>query len=114
MARVSTHVLDSVAGGHAAGLRCQLFRLGEKRELVFDLETDDEGRFAESVVIGAENSGAEFELVLHAADYFAARGITPAATVKTVVLCFCMDDDKSRYHMPVMLAPHSYSTWWSD
>ena len=53
------------------------------------------------------------ELVLHGADFFAARGIAQATPVKTVVLRFAMDDDRRRYHLPVMLSPHSYSAWWS-
>ena len=73
----------------------------------------DEGRIVESVIIGDENRGAEFELVMHGADYFAAAGLAPDSHFKTVVLRFVMDDDARRYHLPVMLSPHSYSTWWS-
>ncbi len=113
MATVSSHILDSVAGDHAAGIRCQLFQLGEQRRLLFDVSADVEGRIAETVNIDETNRGAEFELVLHGAEYFAARGIEQTAPIKTVVLRLTMDDDERRYHLPVMLSPHSYSTWWS-
>lgn len=113
MATVSSHVLDSVAGDHAAGIRCQLFQLGARRQLLFDVRADAEGRIAEVVTIDAANRGAEFELVVFAADYFAARGIKQDAPVTTVVLRLIMDDDARRYHLPIMLSPHSYSTWWS-
>ncbi len=112
MARISSHILDSVAGDHAAGIRCQLFRLGAVRELVFEVNADDEGRIAETVEIG--EIGAEFELVIHGAEYFAARGVRPPTTVTAVVLRFNLADESQRCHLPVMLAPHSYSTWWSD
>ena len=111
MVTVSSHILDSVAGTHAAGIRCQLFRLGAGRSPVFDVNADGEGRFAESVSLDGEE---QFELVIHAADYFAARGIEPPKTVTTVVLRFTIDAETRRCHLPVMLAPHSYSTWWSD
>ncbi len=111
MARVSSHILDSVAGTHAAGIRCELFRLGPERCRIFDVSADTEGRVAETVKLGEPG---EFELVIHAADYFAARGIGRPTTLTAVVLRFSMDDDTRRYHLPVMLAPHSYSTWWSD
>ena len=114
MARVSSHILDSVGGSHAAGIRCQLFELGAQRRQLFDVSADAEGRIAETVSIGENNRGAEFELVLHAAEYFAARGIEHSAPVKTVVLRLTMDDDERRYHLPVMLSPHSYSTWRSE
>jgi 5-hydroxyisourate hydrolase-like protein (transthyretin family) len=34
------------------------------------------------------------------------------SAMKTVVLRFTMADRNKRYHMPVMLAPHSYSVCW--
>lgn len=110
MATVSSHILDSVSGKSAAGIRCQLFCLvGESRRVVFDVPADAEGRISEAVAVDADDLGSEFELVMHAADYFGATD----AVVRCVVIRLVIDDDDRRYHMPVMLAPHSYSTWWS-
>lgn len=116
MATVSSHILDSVTGADAAGIRCELYRVGETgvREPVFDVRADADGRIGERVKLDGATSGSEFELVLHGADYFRAQGIRPNSKVSVVVLRFRMDDDSKRYHMPVMLAPHSYSTWWSE
>ena len=112
MATVSSHVLDSVAGGHAAGVRVQLFCLeGDARSPVFDQLTDAEGRISEQVEI---DQSAEYELVFHGHDYFAARDLGDTSPVSCVVVRFVMDDDTRRYHIPVMLAPHSYSTWWPE
>ncbi len=113
MATISSHILDSVSGSHAAGIRCQLFRLGEERQLLFDVEADEEGRIAEEVALDADSLGCEFELVLHGAEYFAVRSPETESIVRTVVLRFVMGEDGKRYHLPVMLSPHSYSTWWS-
>ena len=115
MATVSSHILDSVSGKSAVGIRSQLFQLsveGERR-LVFDVNADREGRIAESIEIDDSNRGSEFELVFHGNDYFAAQSLAGDSVVKTVVIRFVMDDDSRRYHLPVMLSPHSYSTWWS-
>ena len=116
MATVSSHILDSVSGLDAAGIRCELFRLRDDgaREPVFDLLADDDGRIGETVTLDDDSSGSEFELVIHGAEYFRAQGVRPNSKVEVVVLRFRMDDDGKRYHMPVMLAPHSYSTWWSE
>ncbi len=116
MATVSSHILDSVSGRDAAGIRCELFRLRADggRVDVFDVLADDDGRIGETVELDDDTSGSEFELVIHGADYFRAQGIRPNSKVEYVVLRFRMDDDAKRYHMPVMLAPHSYSTWWSE
>ncbi len=115
MAKVSSHILDSVGGGHAAGIRCQLFARDGKgaSQLVFDILANAEGRIDETIALDDFDGGGEFELVLHGAEYFAARGIDAGTTVSAVVIRFVMVDDARRYHMPVMLAPHSYSTWWS-
>ena len=113
MATVSSHILDSVSGSHAAGIRCQLFLLGEPKQPLFDVNANDEGRIVETVSIDETNRGAEFELVIHGADYFAGRSSGDDTIVKTVVIRFTIDDDNRRYHLPVMLSPHSYSTWWS-
>lgn len=112
MVTVSSHILDSATGTHAAGIRCQLFCLAPTKRLLFDLDADDEGRIAETVDIGEGESDAEFELVIHGADYFAARGLAAASIVKTVVIRFCMENDGKRYHLPVMLSPHSCACWW--
>ena len=114
MATVSSHVLDSVHGTHAAGIRCILSRIdGQARVTVFDVLADQEGRIAEAVALDAGAASAEFELVLRAADYFTGCGIAAKGCVREVVLRFVMREDR-RYHLPVMLAPNSYSTWWSN
>ena len=111
MAVVSSHILDSVSGASAAGIRCELFRLqgDSSKQVVFDVIADAEGRISESVVVDDSDIGGEFELVMHAAGYFGAE----KAVVPAVVIRFVIDDADKRYHLPVMLAPHSYSTWWS-
>ncbi len=49
MAVVSSHILDSVSGGSAAGIRCELFRLqaDSSKQVVFDVIADAEGRISE-------------------------------------------------------------------
>lgn len=114
MAILSSHILDSVSGRSAVGIRSQLFRLdGSARQLVFDVAADDEGRIAETVEIDDSNRGSEFELVFHGRDYFTGQSLAAGSMVKTVVIRFAMEDNGRRYHMPVMLSPHSFSTWWS-
>ncbi len=112
MATVSSHILDSVSGKSATGIRCQLFRIAgdASRQPVFDVLADAEGRISESVTIDESNIGAEFELVMHAADYFG----TGDVVVPCVVMRLVINDVNRRYHLPVMLSPHSYSTWWSS
>ena len=112
MAIVSSHILDSVSGGSASGIRCELFQLmgDSPKQLVFDVIADHEGRISETISIDSTNLGCQFELVMHAADYFNVE----KAVVESVVIRFVINDGQKRHHLPVMLSPHSYSTWWSE
>ena len=112
MATVSSHLLDSVRGISAAGIRCQLNQLSTVAQprVVFDVTADAEGRISETVAVGDDQLGNDYELLIYAAEYFHAE----KAVVPVVVIRFVIDDAQKRYHMPVMLAAHSYSTWWSS
>ena len=115
MATVTSHILDSVHGTHATGIRCQLFRLEQEggRELVFDVKADQEGRIHEEIEVENATRDAEFELVFHSETYFEMHSISVDSMVETVVIRFNMNDAHKRYHLPLMLSPHSYSAWWS-
>lgn len=108
MATVSSHILDSVTGQSAVGIRVELVCISSEgnRQTVFDILSDKEGRISE--LVDAQDS--EYELIFHLADYFP----VDQPSVAHVVIRFAMHNNDKRYHMPVMLSPHSYSTWWSD
>lgn len=116
MATVSSHILDSVNGNHAAGIRCQLFQLDKQggRELVFDVKADQEGRIMQEVEVENATREADYELVFHSEAYFELHSINAGSMVEYIVIRFNMNDAHKRYHLPLMLSPHSYSTWWSD
>ena len=114
MATISSHVLDSVAGSHAAGIRVQCYLLsGASRTLVFDVKASDEGRITESV--NSVDAAEQYELVFFARDYFAATALpsTGEPAVTEVVMRLSVTNDDAKYHVPVMLSAHSYSVWWS-
>jgi 5-hydroxyisourate hydrolase len=114
MATISSHILDSVSGRSAQGIRCQLNLVNQDqtRQIVFQIAADAEGRIAES--IDSPDTSKEYELIFYAAEYFSSQGLTASVNVRKVVINFEMDDPDKRYHLPIMLAPHSYSTWWSE
>jgi 5-hydroxyisourate hydrolase len=117
MATVSSHILDSVTGGSAVGIRVALYRVSVEsaRQTLFELEADAEGRIIEQVDVSQAPVGSEYELVFHSAEYFASRSLAVEknAVMKTVVIRFTMTDAEKRYHLPIMLSPHSYSVWSS-
>ena len=51
-----------------------------------------------------------YEVVFHSGEHF---GAPEGVIMSSVVLHIHMPDASRRYHIPMILAPHSYSTWWS-
>ena len=115
MALITSHILNSVSGMSAIGIRTQLFRIDENdtRYQIFDVQTDDEGRISQTVSSDYLNEDCEYELVFHTNEYFSDENNESLSSMSKVVLRFPIDDVTKRYHVPIMLAPHSYSVWSS-
>ncbi len=107
MVTVSSHILDSVTGLTVAGIRVELVCIVSENErlTVFDILSDKDGRISESV--DAQN--CEYELIFHTGEYFS----VDHSPVTRASIHFNMHGNRKRYHMPMMLAPHSHSLWWS-
>ncbi len=115
MAIISTHTLDSVSGNSAINVRVQLFRLlGEySKELVFDSRTNQEGRLYETF----ESRGSateEYELIFHSGEYLGQKKLLEENPVMdSVVIRLNICDFERQYHIPLLIAPHNYTVWWS-
>ena len=109
MGRLTTHVLDTVAGKPAAGVVIDLheWRDGARRHLD-TLSTGADGRAAYPAV-----AAGTYELVFHAGDYFRAAGLKLAEPpfLDEVVIRFGVADAGAHYHVPLLLAPYGYSTY---
>ena len=118
MAVISTHLLNSVLGTHAGGVGIELLRVEPSgvRTIVFERETDASGRLAVTVKTPKEHDNAEYELVFQTGRYFVAQSLPQPINqiVKRVVIRFSMPDPNASYHIPLMIAPNSYSVWWSS
>ena len=118
MATLSTHTLNSVDGTHAGPIALCVYRIeanGGRTEFLSG-ETDDGGRFSAEFELEATDLEAEFELVLQTGNYFSEQGVKAAQPpiCREAVIRFSMPDRNRRYHIPLMLAPNSYSVWWSS
>ena len=115
MVILSTHTLDSVSGNSAKNVRVQLFRLLSEREkeLVFDARTNQEGRLSETF----ESDGApmaNYELVFHSGEYLGQKYILEEnPLMDSIVIRLNVLDFERRYHIPLLIAPHNYTVWWS-
>lgn len=117
MATLSSHVLDSVIGTHASGIRVCCYQLNEddSRSEVFDVQAGSDGRIAEVIQVEPAPDTLDYELVFYSRDYYASKQLPDDGyqIMNTVVVRLNLPDPDATYHVPLMLAPHSYSVWWS-
>lgn len=114
MGKLTTHVLDTAHGRPGAGIAIELYKLeGDARSLIKRTLTNDDGRCDQPLLEGDALTAAEYELVFHAGDYFAAAGVQVPQPrfVDRVVLRFGIADATAHYHVPLLVSPWAYSTY---
>ena len=110
MAKITSHTLDGFGGNHAAGI--EVFLIDTKTGLrMFRAKMDEGGRLSIEIESEDINPNTIYELVFKTQAYWAALGIP--SRLSEVVLRFQMEDPNGSYHMPIIINPHSYSTWIS-
>lgn len=113
MGRLTTHVLDTAHGVPGAGMRLALYRLDPVRSLLIETVTNADGRCDGPLLEGAAMAAATYELLFHAGDYFAGRGLDlpQPRFVDIVSLRFGISDPAQHYHVPLLVSPFAYSTY---
>ena len=116
MAVVSSHVLDAVSGIHASDVRVQCLRVAEDgaRQSIFDIRSGHDGRINMTVDVDSGAGEPSYELVFHTGDYFRRQQNSNEESqfVRCVVVRLAMPDPDARYHVPVIVSPHSHTVWW--
>lgn len=114
MGKLSTHVLDTVHGIPAQDVGIDLYRIsGDKRTLIKQTRTNDDGRCDSPLMEGENLSAGTYELIFHAGDYFARRGINlpEPRFVDRVIIRFGIANPQENYHVPLLVSPWSWSTY---
>jgi 5-hydroxyisourate hydrolase len=102
---LSTHVLDTLRGEPADGVRVRLERDG--RTLAEGV-TGADGRLRDWVPAAYWSAGG-YRLVFDTGGYFAAHGI--AAFFPEVTVAFEVTEPGRHHHVPLLLSPFSYTTY---
>jgi 5-hydroxyisourate hydrolase len=102
MQHISTHVLDIAQGKPAAGIRVEL--LGRS------VTTNANGRTDEPLLTAPTLAPGAYAITFHVGDYLRAAGHT-APLYETIQIPFVITDGARNYHVPLLLAPHGYSTY---
>lgn len=116
---ISSHVLDSVRGCDAAGIRVSCTRLlpSGDRELVTDIYADESGRVAISVDTAHDRPETRYQLIFFTGEYFSKcleeKQSATLSPVSESVVHLDLSSISERCHVPMMISPHSHSVWWS-
>jgi 5-hydroxyisourate hydrolase len=105
--RLTTHVLDTAKGRPAAGIRIELYRIGEEQTLLASAKTNADGRTDLPLLDGVQFSPGTYELRFHVGDYFGGS----SRFLDIVPIRFRIDDANAHYHVPLLCTPWSYSTY---
>ena len=111
MATLSSHLLNSVDGTHACGVKVIINQIDSSGEKVifFESETDNGGRILKDFDLSTNDCNCDYEMVCKTADYFSEKKI-----VSEIIIKFRMEDPKKKYHLPIIISPNGYSIWWSQ
>ena len=112
---ISTHVLDTGRGMPAAGVHVTLYRIaddGRPFRLTQAL-TDADGRVADLLdrPLTAGDYRLEFALVLDLADAAPGASRPPDPFFRRMSVDLRVTDTKRSYHVPLLLAPFSMTTY---
>ena len=110
MSAITTHVLDTSLGKPAAGVAVKLEMQGAGGwQTIASATTNAEGRAEELLPRGATLTAGTYRLWFDTAEYFRARGVE--SFYPHVEIVFTVQDAAQHYHVPLLLAPYSYSTY---
>ena len=117
---LSTHVLDTMHGCPAAGMKVELFSTeindgndGDKATLIKSLVLNHDGRTDAPLFDNASLRTGTYRLTFDVAGYFKARGVQlPEPNfLNRVSLDFGVAHADQHYHVPLLVSPWSYSTY---
>jgi 5-hydroxyisourate hydrolase len=117
---LSTHVLDTMHGTPAGGMRVALYTtmrdgaVAVQALLVKSFVLDSDGRNPDGLLYdSATLQAGTYRLVFDVAGYFRSRGVTlpEPPFLDQVTLDFGVADTRQNYHVPLLVSPWSYSTY---
>ena len=115
MARLTTHVLDTMNGMAASGVVIELLRIDAAgfRTLIKRVITNSDGRTDEPLLADSDFITGQYELIFALGDYFRANNtfLPTPAFLDIVPVRFGMAEADGHYHVPLLASPWSYSTY---
>jgi 5-hydroxyisourate hydrolase len=112
---LSTHVLDTMHGKPAGGMRVELLRMaGGQPQSMVQVTLNADGRTPNGPLIANDAlEPGQYRLVFEVAAYFRAEGVAlpEPPFLDRVALDFGIAHPSQHYHVPLLVSPWSYSTY---
>ena len=102
---LTTHVLDTTRGLPAAGMTIELWSVDQSKMLK-TVRTNSDGRTDAPLLAAGEMAAGNYELIFFVGDYFGERRFLDRVPVR-----FVISDPATKYHVPLLVSPWSYSTY---
>ena len=115
MGSLTTHVLDTVTGKPASGLRVDLFSMSEDNTKTFLSQqiTNNDGRCDQPLAKGDQLSVGTYQVEFHVGNYFKKCQYSGGIPIflSTVPIRFLVGSVDENYHVPLLVSPNGYSTY---
>jgi 5-hydroxyisourate hydrolase len=109
---LSTHILNTAKGGPAAGVTVELWRLEPDPAHIITTVTDKDGRASQPLLPEAGFVPGRYELRFHMGAYFQGSGLAAdPAYLDVVPVRVWLAPGQGHYHVPLLCAPWSYTTY---
>ncbi|HEX5355407.1 MAG TPA: hydroxyisourate hydrolase [Aquabacterium sp.] len=118
---LTTHVLDTVHGTPAEGMKLELYVRESSPDGCSDgrwlslrsVVTNADGRLDRPLLSGDDFKKGCYRLIFDVEGYFRSKGVVlpQPAFLGKVPLDFGIADAQSHYHVPLLVSPWSYSTY---
>jgi 5-hydroxyisourate hydrolase len=105
MSGLTTHVLDTMRGLPATGMKIELWSLDQSKMLK-SVQTNSDGRTDSPLLASEEMTTGNYELIFFVGDYFNERRFLDRVPVR-----FVISDAAAKYHVPLLVSPWAYSTY---
>jgi 5-hydroxyisourate hydrolase len=105
MNTLTTHVLDTMRGIPAAGMKIELWSIDQSKMLK-SVQTNPDGRTDAPLLAGGEMKTGNYDLIFFVGDYFGEHRFLNQVPVR-----FVISDAAAKYHVPLLVSPWAYSTY---
>jgi 5-hydroxyisourate hydrolase len=108
--RLTTHVLDTMHGKPARGMRIDLLYVhGDHTHHILETFTNADGRVDQPLLADDQFQAGEFEIHFHVGQYFSRLGVE-SPFLDVVPIRFTIAET-AHYHVPLLVSPFAYSTY---